>query len=253
MRRFFVPTDAVSIGQLIVTGPDARHIGKVLRMGPGDVITCVDGIGREHTARIVRVSETRVEAVIESTTEGGAAEPGVMLTLVQAIPKGDKMDLVVQKCTEIGVGRIMPVYTERTVVQPDADGARRKVERWRRIALESSKQCGRSRPPEICDICRLDQCMTGLLAEGLPIIIPWELEEDKSLKTVVHELQIPSKKACAFAIGPEGGFSIAEVEMARKAGVIPVTLGKRILRTETAGFVVATILLYEMSELGCTK
>lgn len=250
MRRFFVGCDAVSGERVTISGRDARHIVKALRLKPGDAILVVNSVGQKHVARIVATRETSVEAEIEETYDSGASEPRVPVTLIQGLPKADKMNGIVQKCTEIGVSRIIPILTERSVMKPNSASAERKVARWRRIAEEAAKQSGRDIVPLIENVGTLRSALATLCTEGIPMLFPWELEEERSLRQALSELGLSSAPGIGFFIGPEGGFSHSEVEYARALGAITVTLGPRILRTETAGPVVTAIILYDMGELG---
>ncbi|MFA7634528.1 MAG: 16S rRNA (uracil(1498)-N(3))-methyltransferase [Bacillota bacterium] len=250
MRRFFVECDAMPGDRVTISGKDARHIVKALRLKPGDVVIAVDRVGQNHMARIVATRETSVEAEIEATYESAASEPRVPVTLVQGLPKADKMNRIVQKCTEIGVSRIIPILTERSVARPDNASAERKVTRWRRIAEEAAKQSGRDVVPLVESVGTLHSAIATLCDEGISMIFPWELEEERSLRQALAEPGLSSVPGIGFFIGPEGGFSHSEAEYARANGATTVTLGPRILRTETAGPVVTAIILYDMGELG---
>lgn len=245
MRRFFVSPEAISGDAFTVSGSDAKHIATVLRMNAGDRLLLLTGDGRECVGVIAQASRTEVTGTIISTAPA-AAEPAVEIELIQCLPKGDKMDLVVQKCVEIGVSRIVPAISQRSVARLREDQAQRKTARWRRIAEEASKQCGRSAIPEVADLTTLAEAVSGAAGGGLKLI-PFELESERSLKSVLRET---ASKKVVLCIGPEGGFAKEEVDLAVSRGFIPITLGRRILRTETAGLVVAACILYHMDELG---
>jgi len=250
MRRFFVGCDATSGDRVTISGKDARHIVKALRLKPGDAIVVVNSVGQKHVARIVATRETYVEAEIEGAHESAASEPRVPITLVQGLPKADKMNGIVQKCTEIGVSRIIPILTERSVMRPDGASAERRVSRWRRIAEEAAKQSGRDMVPVVENIGTLCSAIATLGTEGIPMLFSWELEEERSLRGALAEPNLSSAPGVGVFIGPEGGFSHSEAEYARAHGAVTVTLGPRILRTETAGPVVLAMILYDMGELG---
>jgi 16S rRNA (uracil1498-N3)-methyltransferase len=250
MRRFFVASDAIADGVVRIAGRDARHIMRALRMGAGDRLSIVDSAGREYIARISRTAETTVAAVIEEERGSGPAEPHVPLTLAQGIPKFDKMDLIVQKCTEIGVSRFLPVLTERSVARTNTDSADRKVLRWQRIAEEAAKQSGRGAVPPVEGIRGLESVLSELASQGMLLIMPWELEQDRNLRRTLADADLEIVPGIAVIIGPEGGFSHCEVELAKSYGALTVTLGKRILRTETAGLAAATVIMYELGEFG---
>ncbi len=250
MRRFFVPSDAIADGVVRIAGRDARHIIRALRMGPGDKLSIVDGSGREYTACIARTAETSVDAVIEEERGPGPSEPHVSLTLAQGIPKLDKMDFIVQKCTEIGVSGFVPVLTERSVARTSADSADRRVGRWQRIASEAAKQAGRGAVPSVEGIRGLESALSELASQGMLLIMPWELERERSLRAALADANFETGTGIAVIVGPEGGFSHYEVELAKRHGALTVTLGPRILRTETAGLAVATVIMYELGEFG---
>lgn len=244
-RRFFVSADVICDGMFVITGSDARHIASVLRMSVGDRLSLVMGDGRECTGVIVSASPTEVrgEVISCAPSEG---EPSVKITVIQCLPKGDKMDLIVQKCVEVGVTSIIPAMSERSVVRLQPDRAERRVARWRRIAEEASKQCGRSAIPSVLNVVTFADAVSSTFGDSLKLI-PFELEREHSLKA---ELEKSKPAEVVFCIGPEGGFTFEEVSLARSRGFVPITLGRRILRTETAGLVVAACTLYQMDELG---
>ncbi len=245
LRRFFVSPEAISGNAFTISGSDAKHIATVLRMSAGDRLVLLTGDGRECVGAITRASRTEVAGTVVSTAPA-AAEPAVEIELIQCLPKGDKMDLVVQKCVEIGVSRVVPAISQRSVVRPREDQAEKKTARWRRIAEEASKQCGRSAIPDVASLTAFVDAVAGAAHDALKLI-PFELESERSLKSVLSET---ISRKIILCIGSEGGFAKEEVDFAVSRGFIPVTLGRRILRTETAGLVVAACILYHMDELG---
>ncbi|MGB4337899.1 MAG: RsmE family RNA methyltransferase [Bacillota bacterium] len=250
MRRFFVESQGIQDGRVTICGGDARHIAKVLRLGAGSIIRVVDSAGRELEVALTTVADTCVTGAVVAVRERSSALPSVELTLVQGLPKGDKMDLVVQKCTELGVSRFMPVLTARSVARPDSGAASRRVQRWRRIAAEAAKQCGVGRAPEVRDILTLGEAL-GLLSEEKPFMLfPWECETESGLRKALRQVALSGVRRITVFIGPEGGFEREEAKSVIEAGAIPVSLGRRILRTETAGMVVAAVIMYELGELG---
>jgi len=246
MPRFFVDPGQVKAGRVTITGPDVVHIVKVLRLGPGDALTVLDGRGNAYEAVIEQAGREAVICAITSHINAGGT-PSLKITLVQGLPKGDKMDLIVQKATELGVCRIIPLVCDRTVVKLTGDKSQRRLERWQRIAVEAAKQCRRPDIPEILPLAGWETVLADLSDNSLALI-PWEEENQVALKKVLEE----SKTTGGFVvfIGPEGGFTSAEVELARSHGVKPVSLGPRILRTETAGLVVLAIMQYQFGDLG---
>ena len=177
-------------------------------------------------------------------------EPGLRLTLVQGLPKGDKMDFIIQKATELGVNRIIPLACERAVVKLTGDKQQRRLDRWQRIALEAAKQCRRPDIPEVAALATWEDVLAGM-GKNTTALLPWEMENTTSLKKALIDCEnLDSVIDLYVFIGPEGGFTAAEVSLACSHGVRPVTLGPRILRTETAGLAVLTMILYQFGELG---
>jgi len=179
-------------------------------------------------------------------------EPPIEITLVQGLPKSDKMDFIVQKVTELGVKRIIPVITQRTIIRLGKEKAQVRRIRWQRIALEAAKQSGRAIIPEVREVIPFIQALNNLNGESLNLI-PWEEETSTSLKEVLkhHTSHIPHPVSqITVFIGPEGGFTPEEVRAAREKGALPVSLGPRLLRTETAGLVTLAMILYELGDMG---
>lgn len=254
MPRFFVPGEIEPGSMVVLDGRDARHVQRVLRLGPGDEIEIIDSTGREYRACIARASGEQVAASVETEGRQVCREPSVFITILQGLPKGDKMDEVVRRNTEIGASRIVPVITERSVARPDPSGAAKRVERWRRIAREASKQAGRRRVPEVLDIASFQDSLRYAASEtertghdGL-FLMPWELESSRGIRDVLRDR--PGAREVLCFIGPEGGLSHDEVRQAVHLGAITCGLGPRILRTETAGLVVSSLILYEAGEMG---
>ncbi|MGQ9754510.1 MAG: 16S rRNA (uracil(1498)-N(3))-methyltransferase [Desulfotomaculales bacterium] len=244
--RFFVPPDAWAGDRVTITGRDYHHIRHVLRLGPGARLIVLDGGGRSFEAVIETVQKGSVSALV--TGEAPALpEPPVKVTLVQGLPRGEKMELIVQKATEIGVTGIVPLAAARAVLRLAGDRAGRRRLRWQRIAVEAAEQSGRGRFPVVGEIQDLAGVLRGL-PEGAAAFLLWEAEQATTLKQVLRAG--PARAEVYLFIGPEGGFTRDEVAAARDAGVVPVSLGGRILRTETAGLVAAALVLYEWADLG---
>jgi 16S rRNA (uracil1498-N3)-methyltransferase len=218
-------------------GGDARKLTVVLRKADGDEVEIVDSGGAAFKAMLV-VESGRVRARLTEALAPPAVE-ALQIVLAQAIPKASKMDYVVEKATELGVARIIPVLTERTAGTFARAG---KTERWRRLARSAAQQCGRRDVPEIDEASTWDEFCTQL-ATFDRTLIPWELAEPVPLRDRLPGL-LAGVRSAAIAIGPEGGFSHAEVERATDSGAVTISLGRRILRTETAGLVVCGILRY---------
>ncbi|AEG59415.1 16S rRNA (uracil(1498)-N(3))-methyltransferase [Desulforamulus ruminis] len=246
MARFFVEPRQIKEDTAVVYGPDVKHISKVLRMDVGEILTLLDGSGTLYRAEISEISKEEIRCRILQR-EQSSSEPRLKVTLVQGLPKGDKMETIIQKCTELGIDQIIPLAAERSVVKLDAKKSAERQERWQRVAMEAAKQCRRSAVPRIHKLCRWEE-----LAEKIPLgargLIPWEDEKKQSLKQVLEGMEHPGE--VYILIGPEGGLEVQEVARACAQGFRPVTLGPRILRTETAGPAVLTMVLYHFGELG---
>lgn len=249
MRRFFVSEELNAGKQYSITGQDAAHIGKVLRMQPGETILLVDCLGNAWQSRLIALSPQKVEVVAEDCRED-SSEPPLKVILVQGLPKGDKFDLIIEKSAELGVSVIIPVRTRRTVVNLASAKAEKRLERWQRIAEEAAKQSGRAFVPRVEPLGDFARVVSDLPSHGLALI-PWEGEKQRSLKEVIAQGKEP-KDPITVLIGPEGGWDEEEVRLAQKRGAIPVSLGPRILRTETAGLAVLAILMYQLGDLGGT-
>ncbi|MFZ5352890.1 MAG: 16S rRNA (uracil(1498)-N(3))-methyltransferase [Bacillota bacterium] len=246
MHRFFIKQDNIKRNSIYIEGEDVQHISKVLRLRPDDVITVCDQSGMDYKVRITEISKNNVKTeIMEKYTSIG--EPQLEVVLYQGIPKSTKMDLIIQKCTEMGISRIVPISTMRTVVKLETEkDEKKKVERWIKIAEEAAKQSKRGKIPAIGMPVALEEAYKEAATLEL-CIMPYELEHTVGIKQVLTASKV---KSVGIFIGPEGGFDIAEVNQAIAKGVIPVTLGTRILRTETAGFTALTCVMYEYNQLG---
>ena len=239
MPKFFTKTDYINGDELKIVGEDVSHISKVLRMSSGDSIIVCDGEGNDYDATITSISKTEVVAKITGSYVCDA-EPCVNVTLYQALPKQGKMEYIIQKNTELGINKIVPVYTKRCVVKPSD-----KTERWQKIAEAAAKQSGRGIIPQVMPAISFDDAINQMKDFDLALM-PYECEEQVKLKDILNSCKY---KNISIFIGPEGGFDLTEVEFAKSAGVKSVTLGKRILRTETAASAVLPIIMYENDEM----
>ncbi|MCQ4726721.1 16S rRNA (uracil(1498)-N(3))-methyltransferase [Anaerotignum faecicola] len=241
MPRYFIKPEDMHGETVFIRDEDAKHLGGVLRAKEGDIVEACDGRGMDYSCVIKEVGKTEILMEIESArpTE---SEPKTKITLFQGLPKADKMELIIQKCVEIGVWRIVPVAAERSVVRLEGKDAGKKLERWRKISLSAAKQSGRGIIPEIGEIVSFKEAVKmAACFDGAAI--PYEKEEKNGIKEYANSFDGSS---LGLFIGPEGGFDDREIEFAVKNNISPVTLGKRILRTETAAMVSAAILLYEL-------
>lgn len=250
MARFFVTKEQIlyidgSPSLVEIMGSDVKHMRDVLRMNHGDPFTACDSTGMEYACVLEGFSEGRGTGRILSQ-KAGDTEPGVPVVLFQGIPKGDKMELIIQKNVELGITKIVPVMMERTVVKfGDSRDKAKKTERWNRISMEAAKQCGRVAIPEVHTPVTLKEALSFVPQTYLKIV-PYENEQERRLKSVLREAA--DLEGVAFFIGPEGGISGDEIAVLSKADFQPVSLGPRILRTETAGFAVLSAIRYEMED-----
>lgn len=280
MTRFFVPAAAVQGDQVVITGQDLHHLSRVLRLGPGDRVVALTGDGIELEVELLQVGPEQAVGRIAGRRQS-AAEPPFQVVLVQGLAKGDKMDLIVQKCTEVGVTRFLPVETERAVVRLEPAKAAQRQARWQVIAREAAEQSRRGRVPAVSPVGTLKSAVAEAAramqeAPGQVLaLIPWEEESGRGLFDVLQRVKRGGPAAGGLRegavpehgrpegflqeyglhevwlfIGPEGGFSHQEAALAREAGVEPVSLGPRILRTETAGLAATTMVLYALGDLG---
>lgn len=232
---------------ITLTGDDARHIAYSLRMKVGDDLAASDFFGNEYNCEIAAFTKDSVTLNILGTSRC-ESEPRLKVRIFQALPKGDKLETVVQKATEIGASAFIPVLTSRCISRPDEKGGAKKVERLSRIAEEAAKQSGRGVIPTISPICSFEAALEEMKKDTLSLMC-YECEDKRSLRSVLAEnaekLMGTGSSSVSVFIGPEGGISEAEAEKAREAGIITVGLGKRILRTETAPiFAVSAILFF---------
>ncbi|HBF37836.1 MAG TPA: 16S rRNA (uracil(1498)-N(3))-methyltransferase, partial [Firmicutes bacterium] len=218
----------------------------VLREGIGSEITVLNGKGQEYQAKVITITPEEVIGEIVKQVER-QTEPRVKICLAQSLPKGDKFEFILQKNTELGVSFFQPVISERSTIRLDAGSARKKAERWQKIIREAAEQSGRQVIPELRPVKGWTEFLKEKRSTGL-FLIPWEGERERSLKQVLN-LQKSIPENVTVVIGSEGGFSQKEVEQAIQMGAVPVTLGPRILRTETAGLVVASTILYHFGDL----
>lgn len=244
MRRFFVSRDAFSEETAVITGSDAHHIRNVLRLKCGDRIRVFDGSGLEYVATISSMTDTCVELRLGEKINSAEESP-FRLSIGQALLKAQKMDFIVQKMTELGVFALYPFTCERSIPTGDIKKLSHKKNRWEKIAIEAAKQCNRHILPVIHDVQHLTSILADCQKNDLKIML-WEKVSDNNLKGVLTQAPAP-EKVCVL-IGPEGGFSSREAEEAVRAGFIPVGLGRRVLRAETATLAIISIIQYE---LGC--
>lgn len=245
MPRFFIRQEQISDGVVHLLGEDAHHVARSLRMAVGDEITVCDMQGNEYTCHVTSFDEDReVTASIESVRASDKELP-CFVTVFQALPKGDKLDTVIQKAVECGATRIVPFESERCVVRVKPEAEARKTERRQRIAEEAAKQCGRSVLPEVSATVSFDQMLSMASACEVALFC-YEGDGTTPMGALLREKKdaLASGARVAVIVGSEGGFSLREAQAARDAGLFSVGLGKRILRTETASGFALSCLVY---------
>lgn len=246
MQHFFVPPSQVEETEIIITGSDVNHMKNVLRMKPGEEVSVSDGNNCRYLCHVKEYIENE-EAVLEITErQDNDTELPSKIYLFQGLPKHDKMDLIVQKAVELGVYQIIPVATKRCVVKLDEKKAQKKAGRWQEIAKSAAKQSGRGFVPEVKAVLPWLEALK--IAKALDVLlIPYELAEGMA-KTKELIASICPGQSIGIFIGPEGGFERAEVADALAAGAEAITLGRRILRTETAGITTLSVLMFQLEE-----
>ncbi|HUT30262.1 MAG TPA: RsmE family RNA methyltransferase [Sedimentisphaerales bacterium] len=249
LHRFFVSSEALEGENAILRGRQAHQISEVLRLGPGEHIIALDNFGWEHKLRLTKVGKYEIRAEVVGK-ELATSEPAVRITLFQSLGKQDKFEWVLQKCTEIGVVRFVPVIAERSVVRNCREIGANKLSRWKRIITEAAEQSHRGVAPVLDEPIKLEKGMAEL--EGFErSLIASTRAQGMGLRDSLRGCGacLTGGVGLALIVGPEGGFTEDEVERGRAGGAIPFTLGPRILRTETAAVVAASVILYELGEL----
>ena len=267
MHRFFVPAEWLAGGNVTVSGPLVHQIRKVLRLRAGEHVMFLDNSGWEAEAELTNLADESVHAVVRRKTLG-MGEPRTKITLYQSLLKGDHVAQVFEQCTQIGVVEFVPIVTERCIIG-DVDQSSERAKRWQRIITESAEQSHRSKLPVLRSAVLFSNGLEAVGNRGLSFI-PWEEERTTTLHSVLAS-SVPAapppdprrpkgRQDAAPAprrpfsinvfVGPEGGFTAGEIAVARHYGAIPVTLGARILRADTAGLVAASIILHELGDMG---
>lgn len=246
MHQFFVEPSQIQEKRVYIYGKDVNHIKNVLRMKIGEEISVSNGIdGREYRCGIIELQEEEIICELHFIKEDELELP-VKVFLFQGLPKSDKMELIVQKAVELGVYEIIPVSTSRSIVKLDAKKSKNKVMRWQGIAEAAAKQSKRAVIPEVKNPMTFMEAL-GYAADMDSKLIPYELAEGmEKTRTLISNIE--ENNSVAVFIGPEGGFAEEEIRAAVDKGVLPITLGKRILRTETAGMCMLSFLLYQLEK-----
>jgi 16S rRNA (uracil1498-N3)-methyltransferase len=245
MSRFYVTNPRIEKGILKIEGSEVRHIRRVLRLKAGDEMVVFDGSAKEYEGTIIEESPSSVAIRIQNIFSSKRESP-LEITLAQSLLKGEKMDYLIQKATELGVIEIIPFFSTRSIPLFEKSKGLKRYHRWKRIAIEASKQCGRGVIPKIEPLQDYSEILPIASKDTLRLVL-WE-RGGKKLKEVLRGSK--EKGKIFFIVGPEGGLSQEEVEHAKKEGFISVSLGERILRSETAGLCLLSVLQYEWGDIG---
>lgn len=245
MQRFFVTPSQVKGDRIYIEGSDVNHMKNVLRMRQGEELMVSDGNNLQYLCRVEEYTKDQAVLSVERQ-EAVDTELPSRIYLFQGLPKQEKMELIVQKAVELGACGIIPVETRRAVVRLDARKKEKKVQRWQQIAESAAKQAGRGYIPRVEPVMSYEKALER--ARELDVrLIPYELAEGmEGTRKILSGIR--PGESVGILIGPEGGFEKSEVEQASKAGFLPITLGKRILRTETAGLAVLSVLMYHLED-----
>lgn len=240
MPRFFVDSESINGNIITLNANDSKHIKTVLRSKIGEKVTVCDKNGLDYLCELVSLN-SEVTAKIINKTEN-ISEPKTKITLFQGLPKADKMELIIQKSVELGINSIVPIKTSRTIVKLE-NNADKKLQRWQKISEAAAKQSERGKIPKIENILNFKEAIKYAILNFDDVIIAYENEHKNRIREFISNF---SGKSIAVFVGAEGGFEEDEIEYAKENNVKIITLGNRILRTETAGFTILTILLYEL-------
>jgi 16S rRNA (uracil1498-N3)-methyltransferase len=245
MPRFYVPYPRIENELLRIEGDEVKHIKKVLRLKAGDEMIVFDGSGKEYEGKIIEVGPSSVEIRIQNSFIS-KKDSYLEITLAQSLLKGEKMDYLIQKATELGVKEIIPFFSSRSIPRFEKTVSLMRCRRWEKIAVGASKQSGRGVVPKIEPVQDYSEMIKNIPPDFLRLVL-WEKEGEK-LKEILEGSK--EKRKIFFIVGPEGGLSQEEVGLAKQNDFIPVTLGKRILRSETASLCLLSILQYEWGDIG---
>jgi len=251
MPKFFVKNNQIEEDRIIIIGEDVNHIKNVLRLKVDDNIQiCNSDIAKNYMCGISKLNDNSIECIIFSEIESNS-ESNVDITIFQGIPKADKMELIIQKCVELGVSEITPIEMKRCIAKIDSKSKNKKIERWQKISEVAAKQSGRDMVPKINDITSIKN-ICNIICEYDIVLLAYENEQINTLKNEIQRLKDIENKEIKIGIiiGPEGGLEKEEVDILKGSGAKVITLGKRILRTETVGFVLTSIIMYELGDLG---
>ena len=248
MPKFFIKNNQINEDIIEIIGTDVNHIVNVLRLKIDDIIqVCDEDMGVNFNAKILEFNKESVNCKIVEKLDL-VTEPNIYINIFQGLPKAEKMELIIQKCTELGIKEITPVETERSIVKLDCKSASKKQERWQKIAEVAAKQSGRNIIPKINNLTNIKN-ICNILKDYDIVLVPYENEKNITLKEILKSLPKENLKI-AIVIGPEGGFEKKEIEFLEHNNCKIVTLGKRILRTETVAMAMTSVILYELGDFG---
>jgi len=251
MRRFYIDPDRVRASDVHLSGAEARHLQTILRLAVGDGVILFDGTDNEYDARIISLKPGRVDLQIIGTRKS-SAEPRVQLTIAQALLKKRKMDTLVRQLTELGIHHWQPFIAHRSIRRLTQAKNRAQTDRWKTIATEAVKQCRRGSPPAISPVASFDDILNASEDSAIKVIF-WEDATEPLVNRLVSLIPgppLPDNQQIVLVLGPEGGFSKAEIEVAEDNGFVTASLGPRILRAETAALTASVIVLHHLGELG---
>ena len=251
MPKFFVKSNQIKDNKVIITGEDVNHIKNVLRLNVDDNIqVCNLDTYENYTCGIIKLNTSNIECNIFNKINS-EAESNIYINIFQGIPKSNKMELIIQKCVELGAAEITPVEMKRCVAKIEEKNKCKKILRWQKISEVAAKQSGRDKVPKINDVINIKN-ICNLISEYDIVLVAYENEEENTLKNELKKLKYKNNNIIKIGIiiGPEGGIDKKEINLLKEAGVKVVTLGKRILRTETVAFVLTSIIMYELGDLG---
>jgi len=246
VHRFAIAPERIDGQRVTFDRQETRHLARVLRLGPGDLVLATDGLGHEYTVRVETLGVAATGTVLHTAPR--LTESPIAVTLVQGVPKGDKMETIIRAATELGVTRIAPALTARTVVSLEEGRWRERARRWQRVAREAAKQCGRAVIPEVMDPMPLPRALEAADRSGLRICL-WE-EERRPLGEILQGMA-EAPRTVALVVGPEGGLSADEVARAHSLDWVIAGLGPRILRTETASLAALAVIEATFGDLLC--
>ena len=246
MSKFFIKSEDINNNTVELRDENANHIKNVLRLKVDDTITVCTEQEQNYICSIKEINKNVVvcQVLKEINTN---TETNISITIFQALPKADKFEYIIQKCTELGVKEIIPIQTDRCIVKLDSKSELSKIERWQKIAESASKQSNRNTVIKINNVINIKKIVENLKNYDI-LLVPYENEKQTTLKEVIQDIKVQNAKI-GVVIGPEGGFEETEIEQLRQVGGKIITLGDRILRTETVALFVTSILLYEFNEI----